>query len=463
MPPTLALILCTLFVLYLLWVERKHASDLSHALWVPTIWMLSIASKPLAVWFATAAEDAEFGSPLDQVFLTVILCLGVLILNLRKFSFPRAIKNNALVMLIISYMLVSILWSQIPFISFKRWVRELIAVIMAFLIMTELDPREAMQSILRRTAYILIPFSLLLIKYFPKYGVAYDRWDGNLMWIGVSMQKNGLGRLSLICAFFLFWALVRRWQGSDIQASKQRTLADIFVLMLTAWILKGPAHSYSATSIAGLVVGIATFVCLSRLRRWRFRVRTNIAATTLSLGILFGIVTLFASGSTLGPLTSSLGRDDTLTGRTEVWAELLPIVMQKPILGCGFGSFWTPATREFYNISGSHSGYLDVLLELGSIGLVLISAFLLSSCRRAALDLTDNFFWASLWIGFLFIIVVYNITESTLSSFTSHLTAVLLFLGMCSTVHEHLAEGNRSSILYQGPSRADEHYQSCHL
>ena len=202
MPRQLALLLCTVFVLFLLRIERRQAPSVSLTLWIPTIWMLCIASKPLGVWFGSTGGDAESGSLLDQLFLSALLCLGLFTLASKREVWSNAIKEHPWLVVLIGYMLVSILWSDIPFISFKRWIRELVAVIMAFVLLTERDPQEAMQSILRRTIFILIPFSLLLIKYFPEYGVQYGRWSGGQMWIGVTLQKNGLGRLCLMAASF---------------------------------------------------------------------------------------------------------------------------------------------------------------------------------------------------------------------------------------------------------------------
>jgi len=159
----------------------------------------------------------------------------------------------------------------------------------------------------------------------------------------------------------------------------------------------------------------------------------------LVLLIFLGTLTVFSGGSTVKPFTANVGRDETLTGRTEVWAELVPVAMQKPILGWGFGRFWTPETREKYDISEAHSGYLDVLLVLGFVGLVLLAMFLVSCCRKAQSEIAHEFELASLWLCFLLMTVVHNITESSLNSFTSQLTAVLLFLSVCVQDSRNLA------------------------
>ncbi|OGL43428.1 MAG: hypothetical protein A2W05_00345 [Candidatus Schekmanbacteria bacterium RBG_16_38_10] len=433
MPPQLALIICIIFVLWLLHLERKQAPNVSRVLWIPTIWMLSIASKPFGVWFMSAGADAEAGSPLDRVFLSVILCLGLIILASRKFSWSRAIKENSWLMLLVSYLLVSILWSDIPFISFKRWIREVVAVVMAFIVMTERNPRQALESILRRTVYVLIPFSLVLINYYSAYGRVYGRWSGELMWVGVTQQKNGLGRLCLISVFFLVWTLARRLRGHDGFTSKRQTYADVFVLIVALWLLKGPPNSYPATAFVALSAGLLVFWGLLWIKKSRVIMVTSIFIPIIALGIVFGTVTLFVNGSTIGHFTSTLGREESLTGRTDVWAELLPVVMQSPIWGSGFGGFWTPKTREAFRISEGHSGYLDVLIELGFVGLLLFSIFLLSSCRKAQRALSDDFDWASLSICFFLMAVIHNITESSINSFTSHLTAILLFLNASFT------------------------------
>jgi O-antigen ligase len=132
----------------------------------------------------------------------------------------------------------------------------------------------------------------------------------------------------------------------------------------------------------------------------------------------------------LGFIASAAGRDETLTGRTEIWARLLPVAMQKPLLGGGFGGFWTPRTRDVFRISGSHNGYLDVLIGLGFVGLALVSIFLLSSCRKARQVLDVDFDWGILWIGFIIMAVAHNISESSINSFAHQLTAVLLFFSV---------------------------------
>jgi exopolysaccharide production protein ExoQ len=435
MSQALALFLCTVFVLFLLRVDRNQAAMVSLGSWIPTFWMLLIATKPLGVWFGLGldAGDAE-GSPLDRAVLIGLLCLGIFLLGKREFDLSNAIRANVWLVLLIGYSLVSVLWSDIPFISFKRWTRDLLAIIMAFLVLTERDPRRAVQSILRRTIYILIPFSWLLVKYYPQYGVEYGRWVGELMWVGASTQKNGLGRLCLISIMFLSWTLVRRWQGHEKAASKYQTLAEVLLSAIALWLLKGGGVStYSATAVGALIAGWVMFLSFLLVKRRGIVLVARFWLAMIALIFAYGAVLPFivAGGALDSLLISALGRDQTLTGRTEVWAILLRFYEANPILGHGFGGFWTPATQQAaYGVKEAHNGYLALSLELGVAGLLITAMFLYSIARRAEKALVRARDWATLCYCFLLMIVIHNISESSINSLQRHLTAVLLFVSV---------------------------------
>ena len=225
MPPIVALILCMVLVIVLLAIEgrRNHGASLRLVAADHLDDLHRHQAFGRLVW--DSGRNRGIRKPIGPVFSGAVLCLGLFILANRKFNCLRAVKENPLLILLIGYMLISVLWSDIPLISLRRWVRALVVVVMAFLVSTEENPLKAMERLFRRTVYILIPFSLILIKYFPAYGREYNRWSGGLMWVGVTTQKNGLGQLCSISALFLIWTLIRRWRGGDIHVGKYRTYA----------------------------------------------------------------------------------------------------------------------------------------------------------------------------------------------------------------------------------------------
>lgn len=435
MPPPLALLLCTAFVLFLLRLERRQSVEVSRALWIPTLWMLAIASKPLGIWFGSTGE-AEAGSPLDRLVLSGLGLAGLIVLGRRRFAVRQALGENKWLLVLLGYMLVSTLWSDITLIAIKRWVRQAMVVIMALVILSEPNPRQALESLLRRSVYILIPFSILLIKYYPALGVDYGRWSGLQMWIGVTVHKNTLGRLCLIAAFFLLWTLYRRWQGRDRPSDRYQTLADVSVLLMALFLLKGADNAYSATSVATFAVGTATFLGLAWLRRRQQILPGAALLPIVAFLIGFGAATPFVGGSNVAGFSSTFGRNETLTGRTETWEQLVPVVKSQPFLGVGFGSFWTTARRDLYEMSHGHNGYLDILLELGAVGLAFYAALLLSCGRKLHAALAEDYDWASLGICFLLMTLVYNVTESALNSLTEQMTAMMILLSLTIPVRE---------------------------
>jgi exopolysaccharide production protein ExoQ len=431
LPPILALGLFSGFVIFLLWLERKQSPGVTRYLWIPTIWMLLIASRPIGNWFPQAGADPALGSPLDRAFLLALLFLTIFVLVKRNFRWAEAIKDNIWVILLICYMAISIFWSNIPFISFKRWTREFEAVLMAFVLLSEPSPRRAMECILRRTIYILIPFSVLLCKYFPDYGVTYNRWGWG-MWIGVTTHKNPLGRLCLIAAFFLIWTLVRRRQGKNPPVWRYQSYVEGIVLLMAFYLMRGPQRGgYSATAVASLAIGLLFYVVCLSLRKYHKTLRAGTVQIIVVAIITVGVITVFTQGSIVGRFAPTVGRNATLTDRTQFWTSLLPVVRQSPVLGKGYGGFWMRRADD-EQLTEGHNGYLDVLLQLGFVGLLLFTAFLLSSVRKAQKVLSYDFDWGILWICFIIMAILHNITESSISSLANHLTAIVLFFSAFS-------------------------------
>jgi O-antigen ligase len=421
MTPPIALLLCTIFVLFLLRLDSKQFPNASWSLWIPTVWMLAIASRGLNFWFGSGVEDIEDGGGYDRVFQLSLLLIGVMLLARRRFKWSAALKYNWWVILLVAYMLISVLWTDAPLPSFKRWVRQLVAVGMAFLVASEDEPRLALESVFRRTVYILIPFSLLVIEYYPHIGVQ-DLRGGDVWWQGLAVHKNSMARFCVVAILFMLWAFTKRWRGIENKVVWYQPHVEIVVFLVTLYLFMGPKHTltYSATSTVSLAVGVTGFIWLLWLKRRGKIISANSFMIIIGTVITLGIVSVFTVSSTLVDVSSLLGRSETLTGRTEIWSTLVPFVGESPIFGLGLGR--TPWGGN------PHNGYLYIVLSLGFVGFALLCLFLLSSSRRAQRELTVDFDWGILWSCGLVMAVVHNIAESTMSSFGNPLSALLLLM-----------------------------------
>jgi exopolysaccharide production protein ExoQ len=424
--PALALISCCGLIFFLLRLEHERYPAATRALWIPTIWVAYVSSKPLSTWLIKSGRSGELGNHLEQVLILILLIVALRVLNQRKLPWLRALRENKALMLLIVFMLISILWSDIPFSSFKRWVRDFLAVIMGAVILSEVDVREAFESVLRRTVYLLIPLSLVLIKFFPVYGSDYHHWSGMKMWVGVCEHKNSLGQLASAGAFLLIFSFARKRRSAAGHTSRHQTIADVFIVIATLWILKGPGW-YSATSIVVLAAGLTCLIGFLWMKKKHFTISANLLTAIIALIIVYGTSAFLFGKLPGGSMTSVVGRDSTLTDRTAIWKSLVPVALSKPILGHGFRGSWISSNPKYIGFS-PHNGYLEVLLGLGFVGLILTSAFVLSSCRKAHALLGYDYDWGVFWICWLIMTLLNNIAESSIYSFSNLFMAVLVWL-----------------------------------
>jgi O-antigen ligase len=413
----------------LLRIERLRSKEVSIAVWIPTAWLLLIASKPLGRWFGTSAGSAvEDGSALDRWALLILMSLAVAVVAKRKFPWKEALRNNSALVLLYVFFGLSIVWSDFSFVSFKRWIRLAGAIPIIMVVLSERHPFAALEASFRRSFYILIPASLLLIKYFPDFGVEYQDWTGIKSWLGVAKQKNGLGLLSAVATVFFAWGLIRRWRKSILLSDRSRLVADIIVLATAFHLLLGGGFSYSATSIGLVIVGVAGLIFLMPLER-----NLSAGATPMIVSISLLLAFLPVASSITPALVEMFGRDMTFTGRTDIWAAVLAVAAESPILGTGYGAFWYVADDAIFaqvGIHESHNGYLNVYLEGGIVGVLFLFVFLVAYFRRLVTQAQSEHEWCVLGVVLLAMLLIQNFTEDNILKTTGYLWTVTIFMAV---------------------------------
>jgi hypothetical protein len=398
MPPTLALFLWLVLLLLLLRFDPAKDPETSLALWVPFIWIFIVASRLPSQWLGgqvvTAAEALSEGNPLDRTISSILILLAIGILVSRSFQWGGFFGRNLALMAYLSFALFSVLWSDFPLVSFKRWFRDLGSYLMMLVVLS--DPRSsgAVRTLLRRLCYLLIPLSILLVKYYPGIGRQYSEWTGLAMYVGATTSKNMLGVLCLVSGMFFFWDTVTHWADRKQEPNRRVILVNVAFILMTLWLLK---LSHSATSTVCLALGCLVIAAAHGKagRRHPGFLKTVIPACFclyLILGFGFGMN---------ADLAEAVGRDPTLTDRTKIWSVLLGM-HTNPLVGTGYESFWLGSRLDSVwekvgHINEAHNGYLEVYLNLGIIGLLLLVVFLIASyrtiCRK---QLTSKSSFASL-------------------------------------------------------------------
>ena len=131
----------------------------------------------------------------------------------------------------------------------------------------------------------------------------------------------------------------------------------------------------------------------------------------------------------------TLGRDPTLTDRTAIWAMLISM-SENDLVGTGYESFWLgPRLLKIWNLYGlrlnqAHSGYLEIFLNLGWVGVALLAGVMVTGYRRVIDSFRENPPIGGLMLAYFTVGIVYNFTEA---AFFRMMTPVWMFLLLAIT------------------------------
>lgn len=409
MPPHLALSIWLVLLLVLFWLDPAKDTKVSVALWVPLIWMFFLGSRGLSIWLGTStatgiAQSLEEGDPLNRAVELGLVLLAVGILVSRSFRWGEFFARNWALTAYLLFALVSVVWSDFPFPAFKKWFRDLGNYAVILVVLSDPQPLEAVRTVLRRLGYLLIPLSVVLIKYFPDIAREYDPWTGAQTFSGVTTTKNMLGIICLVCGIYFVWDTVVRWPDRKNRRVKQIILVNGAMIGMVVWLLN---ICSSATSITCLI--LASMVILLAHSKV---VQRRPGLLTVTIPCVFLLYALLAYGFNLkGEFAGAVGRDPTLSGRTVIWSLVLR-EQPNPLLGAGYESFWLgPRLQRIWaggmgKLNESHNGYLEVYLNLGWAGVFLLFLFVATTYRNICKKFRPFSCIASLslaiWIAFLF-------------------------------------------------------------
>lgn len=212
MPPQVATVVFALVICVFFALDRDTRTRTSRAMWIAVIWWALSGSRNASEWLQFGApvdqtSDAYLeGDPIDRNLLAALIISGLIVLIARHERVSKILRVNTSILLYFGYCAVSSGWSEYPDVSIKRWIRSLGDLVVILIILTDADRLAAIKRLLSRVGFLLLPVSILLIRYYPNMGRAYSRWTGDLSWTGVANGKNGLG---MICLLF-GWASPER-------------------------------------------------------------------------------------------------------------------------------------------------------------------------------------------------------------------------------------------------------------
>ncbi len=408
----IATLIFIVLISILMVLTRQRGIKRSAAIWIAFAWLWFASSRNPTGWMQGpgggkgSAETAyDEGSAFDRNIYTGLLLCGVIVLAKRSQRTTAFLAANWPIVLFFLYCALSAAWSDHADVSIKRWFRGVGDLVMVMVILTDTNWSGAFKWVYSRLACTLIPLSVLFFRWFPALGRSYNIHDGRVSITGVTDDKNLLGAVCTILSLAAAWCIIEALQGEG-RARKGLLIGYGLVIAVAIYLVN---LADSATATACFIEGGGILILTSLPKIYRRPARTHLLVASV-LG--FSVINLFFGSS----LLQLLGRNSTLTGRTDLWQLCLTLVTN-PLVGAGYESFWLGhrlATMWNYipGVNQAHNGYLEIYLNLGWVGVALLVTFLITGYLNITRAVRRREPAASLRLAIFVVACVANCTEA---------------------------------------------------
>ncbi|MBR8838813.1 MAG: O-antigen ligase family protein [Stigonema ocellatum SAG 48.90 = DSM 106950] len=376
----------------------------------------------LTLFFSTTALipiliEQEEALNVTQDPYTPILFLGIYIVTLlliikRWKSFLHVAHKEIWIWLLVGIALASVLWTVAPDITPRRSVLFLGTTAFGVYLATRYTMREQLELLAWMFGLIIL-LSFVFAIALPSYGLMTFQEKGIHAgaWRGVITHKNTLGRLMNVSIIVFLLLCV----DNSLSQQKYRWVPWVgFVFSVILIIL--------STSKTALIVflTLTTILPLYKALRGNYN---QVVPLVIAVVLVVGTTATLLLDS-LPVIAAVLGKDLTLSGRTEIWGVMLDLIWERPLLGYGFNAVWQSWDNEVtaylwrtleWECPYAHNGLMDLVAELGILGLMVFSISYITACIRGVMWLRATKMVEGLWpLMYLTFLFLSNITESTL-------------------------------------------------
>lgn len=350
---------------------------------------------------AGSLRDVDFA--LIRQLLLVNYGISFLLLLWRWKYVVQRLFRSPFLLILLGLVVCSVLWSAQPSLTQTRAIALLGTTLFGIYFGTRFSPKEQL-DILAITFSVILLLSLVFVIALPQYGKMSGIHAG--AWRGIFIHKNPFGQLMVLSSLIFLSLSLRRGQSSW-KAMLGLTMS-VFMIVMSA----------SSSSLINFVTLFLVFTVL-KVTLWPDRVMIPVISALAAFGCFASIFLV----EMLELVVGSVGKDLTLTGRTDIWPIVIRQGLQRPILGYGYSGFWgdwnSPGAAVWKDYGwlapNAHNGFIDLWIQLGFVGAaVFILGFLQMFIRSLQLSKQSDpslYSWSVIYLIFTCLI---NSTESSL-------------------------------------------------
>lgn len=318
------------------------------------------------LWYGWPTAQDEFvpGTSLNMQAMLFIL-LGLSLFYIAWYPrelLTRLSEGGTLLYIFLSFILLSVV-ASVDVAASARGLLAVVSISLPILLFRWRFGAVGSFAFIRAFAVIFILANLIYCVVFPHYAFMSGSLAGDMR--GLFPHKNGFGHTMATLVIILMPTSGERW-----------SLRPSFLIRCAASVLAlfCVVESHSSTAVLQTVFGIASIGAASLIRKVPDGNLRGLIAISAFLAIL--AIALFVGTGLMSNIVGAVGKDMTLSGRSHVWAALIPHILDYPFTGHGFAMFRNvPYTVQFLNnvgfgVNSPHSTYIELLLNLGIPGAV---------------------------------------------------------------------------------------------
>ncbi|QQD75214.1 O-antigen ligase family protein [Curtobacterium sp. YC1] len=317
---------------------------------------------------------------------------GVTVLVRAK---PPLVRTPWALWAFLGWCLVTLIWSHWRFATLPSLFVQVVCTAVAFAIASTLTWRRIADALSLALRWVLL-LSLLfeavvaVVVRHPIAPIWTDYGDADIpdafyfsraeLFTGGRIQ--GLpGNANLLAMVALLVAIVVAVQFAEGRLRRNQAIGWLVVAGL------GLVLTRSSTVLAAALVVVLVALAAVAIRRVPTERRTP-----RYLLLAAGAAVVAVAGVLLrGPVSELLGKGSDATGRGEIWAKVLGLIDQHPVVGWGWIGYWWPGIPTLADLAHrkgvvylqAHDAYLDVWMQTGIVGLVLFAVYVVTTLSRS--------------------------------------------------------------------------------